>query len=162
MYKYISFFLISWIYTTNCIAENQDNISVNVLSNYKIKINYMNKIYKINVNHSIDGYNIDCDKKNMVIWGRSKLFNPDNPQNSYITIVKINPSSIKKEMRNFGNIYDVLYLKNKPIIYIETGMGAFANLTDGSLLKINGLDVESPDVEDCPDFVGKSYKRYSE
>jgi len=163
MYKYISIFLINWIFTTNCVAKNQDNIVVNILSDHKIKINYMNKIYKINVNHSIDGYNIDCDKKNIVIWGRPKLFNPDSPQSSNVTILKINQPSIKKEIGIMGGVFDVFYLKNKPIIYIEAGMEEpLVNLTDGLFLEKNGYEEEPSDFEDCPDFVGKSYRRYPE
>ncbi|WP_148211159.1 hypothetical protein [Methylovorus glucosotrophus] len=145
------------------MADYASNISIKILSNYKIEINYIKKIYTVKVDHSIDGYNIDCDKKNMVIWGRPKLFNPASPQSSNVTILKINQPSIKKEIGIMGGVFDVFYLKNKPIVYIESGMEELlVNLTDGSFLEKKGYEAEPSDFEDCPDFFGKSYRRYPE
>ncbi|WP_374588454.1 hypothetical protein [Ideonella dechloratans] len=37
--------------------------------------------------HFVDGYEVDCDKRCLVVWGRLEKINPSNPQDTVISLI---------------------------------------------------------------------------
>lgn len=59
--------------------------------------------------HFFDGYEVDCDKRYLVAWGKPEKINPSNPQDTGISL--INLTDMRFVYQGFGgkNIYDAEY-----------------------------------------------------
>lgn len=100
-----------------------------------IIIENSNHIKKMKFDTVINGYSVKCSGDIIVIWGKMKVINRDNPQDTNIIIINLkNYKTIEKGVSE--GVFDVEYLKHKNLAYIGTSKGIFINLADGGVEEV--------------------------
>ena len=115
------------------------------------------------IDHSVDGYEINCKKTRAMIWGKPNRFSSNSPQDSIITLIDLKNRRKIFAKTMTGGIFGAKYLSNGKEVYIEDTLGAIIDLNSGSDRKVNSeMDIGNDfQFESCGDFSGKSYLKYS-
>lgn len=119
-----------------------------------VKKDCRKKYFKIN--YDIFGFNVNCKKNKILVWGKSSRLNSSNPQDSILTIIDID-NKRKTDATQLKNIYGANFLKNESFGVIDSHV---SNLVDLNTGKIIAESNEEQDLEVCENFPGKFYSKY--
>ncbi len=114
--------------------------------------------------HLVDGYEVDCDKRYLVVWGKTEKINPSNPQDTGVSL--INLTDMRFVYQGFGgkNVYDAEYVDGRRALVVFEDVPLTFDLASGKKIQgADAVDVDSPSYkkEQCPDFKFRSYRKYS-
>jgi hypothetical protein len=117
---------------------------------------------KIKVTHEIYGYEVDCSKGRFLVWGKSKSFNKDNPQESTLFVAGAKSSKNPVAIGFSKNIYNVYFLADGVTAVVESDTEWLIDAISGRVVSqtIDGSLNASEGVEVCDAFPNKSYRKY--
>ena len=164
--KFLTFFskiaIIFLIVFTDLSYATNLVITENGTSIIKIKRNTEEVSFKLSID--INGYEINCQKNKMIIWGIPKKFNPSSAQDNALTIIDLDLLKINFTLRFGRGIFGVKYIENGDLAFIETDNGHLLNVMDGTVKQTdpNTETEENFIFETCPSFKYKSFNRFTE
>jgi hypothetical protein len=141
------------------------SLMISVRPNGELRISTTDRDVNLKLSHSIDGYLTKCDRRTILAWGKPLKFNPNNPQESMLTIVDVGSLKIRREAYLSKGIYSAEFLSLRPEVIVWTDTGVVIDLEAGKTLPPpDQMDFDSADYrrETCPDFPYKSFNRYPE
>lgn len=115
--------------------------------------------------HLVDGYEVDCDKRYLVVWGKPEKINPSNPQDTGISLINLTDMRFVYQGFSGKNIYDAEYVDGGRALVVFEDVPLTFDLASGKKIQgADAVDVDSPSYkkEQCPDFKFRSYRKYSE
>ncbi len=121
----------------------------------------LQKIRRFNYTHTIDGYQIKCDKTKALVWGKPNKFNTNHPQDSEATLVDLEKNKIVRTFGVSSGIFGAGFLKDGQRLNIESGNGVMIDLRTASEISEDYYFDTEGKYEECPDFKGRSFLRYS-
>lgn len=112
--------------------------------------------------HEIYGYEVNCSKTKVLVWGKPKNLNKDNPQDSILTIVNLKYNTKSSIIEFTKNIFDVVFLADGVKAIVGSDSEKFIDITRGVLLDPgDGASINpNANLENCKTFPNKSYRRY--
>jgi len=132
--------------------ETQHPISVSQL---------LRQIRAIKYTHTVDGYQIKCDRTKALVWGKPIRFNANHPQDSEATLIDLEKNKIVRTFGVSSGIFGAGFMKDGQRLNIESGTGVMIDLRTASEINYDYyFDIEGK-YEECPDFKGQSFLRYS-
>jgi hypothetical protein len=84
------------------------------------KPNTLEILKSLPLSHSIDGFEVNCKRKTIIAWGKSKNLNPSNPQLSQITLIDMKKREVDRTLAISGGIFGARYLKDRKSAYLES------------------------------------------
>lgn len=111
--------------------------------------------------HTIDGYEIKCDRTQVLVWGKPKIFNKNNPQDSEATIVDLKRNKAVKTFGLSSGTFGAGFLKDGRRLNIESGNGVIIDLKTNSEIVYDYYFDAQEQYEKCPEFKGKSFHKYA-
>ncbi|MBI5256145.1 MAG: hypothetical protein HY855_06575 [Burkholderiales bacterium] len=111
----------------------------------------------------MDGYDVSCDQRWLAVWGKPRTLNPDNPQDSNLTIVDLQDPRVTPALGFERGIFGVEYLKTPARAIVATDSGALLDLERRVRLAPPAqFDFGDPAYlrESCAPFPNKTYRRY--
>ncbi len=123
-----------------------------------IVINKNCKKKQIDLQYDLLGFEVNCKKTKILIWGKSFNLNPNNPQDSILTILNLNDDS-KESLMYSNNIYDAYFSAQRDVAIIETVSRELIDLKTKKPIGVNKLNEVR---EICKKFDGKAYRKYKE
>lgn len=115
------------------ISLNAYALDITLNGNDSITINMSNHTRKLEFDTVINGYIVKCSGEELIIWGKPKVINEGNPQDTNVIIVDLVHGYTKIEKGVSEGVFDVNFIKNKSYAYIGTNQGLFLNLISGKL-----------------------------
>lgn len=128
--------------------------AVKTLDGIVVKKECRKKYFKIK--YDILGFNVNCKKNKILVWGKPLRLNSGNTQDSMLTIIDID-SKRKVDVPQFKNIYGAYFLKNESLGVIESHVSSLLDLNAGKIIAESN---EMQDLEVCQNFPGKFYSKY--
>lgn len=121
-----------------------------------------NKAFKVNI--YINGYNVNCIGNRVIVWGRTKTINENNPQDSRIVLIDLKKEKTIKESNFSKSIFEVDYLSGQSTAYIGTGTGYLLDIDTGAVSNVNTANDFSDNrlFENCKKNKSWYFNRYSE
>jgi hypothetical protein len=118
--------------------------------------------FRVEVNHSIHGYEVDCKKSWMLVWGKPLPINPSNPQDTSATLVEVKSGRARAVFGYSKNIYDVQFSADGRRAILHSDQDQFIDLDRAEPVQSSPSVGELPEiaVEKCEAFEGKSFRRY--
>ena len=113
------------------------------------------------LSHSIDGFEVNCNKKIIIVWGKPKTLNPSNPQLSRITLIDAKRKKINWTLVVSSGIFGVRYLQDEESVYLESNPESLLKISTGLLLPVNENALDNLKFEKCDGFPQKSYLKYA-
>ena len=90
-------------------SHSLDNVDYGV---HSIKIGVGEGFANFELNHSVDGYEVDCKKDLMMVWGKPVILNESSPQDSNLTIIDLMNLKIRKIVYFDKGVYDIDFLES--------------------------------------------------
>lgn len=139
-----------------------DKFRIDISGKNQLSIHGVDKSRRIRLLHEIYGYEVNCTKTRILAWGKPKILNKDNPQDSILTIVNLERRTKPFAIEFNKNIFNAIFLVNDNNAIIESDVDILVNLKQGILLNLNGSTSLNfnMDPEDCITFPYKSYRKY--
>lgn len=152
------FLLLSCTYSISGVSHSPNNVDYGA---HSIKIGMGEGFANFELNHSVDGYEVNCKKDLMMVWGKPVILNESNPQDSNLTIIDLTNRKIRKIIYFDKGIYDIDFLESPLKAIVWTTRGVILELHYGNiLLQPESVDVDMP-LEFCDIFQYKSFRRYA-
>ncbi|OXU39672.1 hypothetical protein [Enterobacter cloacae] len=115
------------------ISLNAYALDITLNGNDSITINMNNHIKKLDFDTVINGYVVKCSGEKLIIWGKPKVINEGNPQDTNVIIVDLVHGYTRIEKGVGEGVFHIDFIKNKSYAYVETNQGLFLNLINGRL-----------------------------
>lgn len=116
--------------------------------------------YQIKLQHTVDGFNVSCSMEHIIAWGKPAKINESNPQDSSLTIIRLQPSTTVSTAHFDKGIHIVEYIKDQRKAIAWTTFGASVDLDTGNTtIPATEAEINAP-KEDCATFKNKSYQKY--
>lgn len=139
-------------------SHSLDNVDYGV---HSIKIGVGEGFANFELNHSVDGYEVNCKKDLMMVWGKPVILNESSPQDSNLTIIDLMNLKIRKIVYFDKGVYDIDFLESPLKAIVWAARGVILDLHYGNiLLQPESVDVDMP-LESCDIFQYKSFRRYA-
>ena len=116
---------------------------------------------KLSFSHSVDGYEENCGREVLIVWGKPKRISAADPQLSRITVIDVKHKSIARKLDISGGIFGARFLRNGKFAYLEANPEILLDLSNGASQAINESTYNTFDFEDCNNSPGKSYLKYA-
>lgn len=113
----------------------------------------------------INGYEMDCSQKYLLIWGHPEFLNPNNPQDTVVSIVDIAKLQIVGNVAISKGVFSAEFLKDKPLALIAADAEFLIRLPDGQVQPSpDGLDFSGAEYEreSCDRSPSSRYRRLSD
>ncbi|MEK8034981.1 hypothetical protein AACH06_29550 [Ideonella sp. DXS29W] len=113
----------------------------------------------------IDGYEMDCSRRYILVWGHPTLLNPNNPQDSVISIFDVAKLQIVGNVAVSKGVFSAEFLKDKPLAIVASDAEFLIRLPDGEIQpRPDGLDFSGPQFEreSCARPPNSRYRRFSD
>ncbi|BCG07671.1 hypothetical protein BADSM9389_02900 [Buttiauxella agrestis] len=148
-----------------CIPASQAselNFSIKENSELIVTSPSGNKAFKVNI--YINGYNVNCIGDKVILWGRTKKINENNPQDSRIVLIDLKKEQTIKESNFSKSIFEVDYLSGQGTAYIGTGTGYLLDIDTGAVSNVNTANDFSDNrlFESCEKNKSWYFNRYNE
>lgn len=129
---------------------------------YQIYVNENDRSRGVRLTHEVFGYEVNCSKSRILVWGKHTPLNKNNPQDSVLTIINLNSRAKPSIIELNKNIFDVKFLNDNANAIIESDSVKLLNIARGVLLNPddNYFPSAHADPENCIDFPYKSYRKY--
>jgi hypothetical protein len=152
---------------TLCVCNSQafGVAEIYLIGESNISIPAGNKRATIRVDFRVDGYEVDCLRKYMVIWGHPAILNPNNPQDSVAAIADISKLRIVGRVAVSKGIFGVDFLKEGSRALLWSDAGVLMQLPGGNIQpNPKDMDFSGPQFEreSCATFSGQRYWRFSD
>ena len=121
----------------------------------------LRQIRAIKYTHTVDGYQIKCDRTKALVWGKPIKFNANHPQDSEATLIDLEKNKIVRTFGLSSGIFGAGFLKDGQRLNIESGNGVVIDLRTASEINYDYYFDTEGKYEECPEFKGQSFLRYS-
>ncbi|MFP5423941.1 MAG: hypothetical protein ACLGID_21120 [Gammaproteobacteria bacterium] len=121
----------------------------------------LRQIRTIKYMHTIDGYQIKCDKTKALVWGKPNKFNANHPQDGEATLVDLEKNRIVRTFGLSSGIFGAGFLKDGQRLNIESGTGVMIDLRTAAEINYDYYFDTEGKYEECPEFKGQSFPKYS-
>lgn len=156
MIKCILLVFLSIVFLTE-IANGQEENKPTQLSETAIR----HYIYSKKYTHTIDGYQIKCDRSMVLVWGKPKKINISNPQESEATLIDLKKNITIKKFGLSSGTFGAGFLSNGEYLNIESGAGVTIDLSTYSEVFFDHYFDTEGKYEKCPAFKGQSFNKYT-
>ncbi len=146
------FFISFNAYASGVTLNGPDSITVDINNHTKT----------LNFDTVINGYSVKCSGDKIILWGKPKIINEGNPQDTNLILVDLERRYKKIEKSVSEGVFSVGFLKGKDIAYIGTNQGLFYNLSNGDLKSV-GAEFDPTDdnnFEACKKNISWEFNRY--
>lgn len=145
------FFISFNVYASGVTLNGNDSITVD--------INNHTKTLKFDT--VINGYSVKCSGDKIILWGKPKVINEGNPQDTNVILIDFDDGYKKIEKGVSEGVFSVSFIKGKDYAYIGTNQGLFFNLTNGKLESVGpGFDPADNNFETCEKNSSWEFNRY--
>lgn len=158
---FVCVFLISTVAHADGVTSEK-NFRLQMAENGRMYISGGGGTRKISLAHEVFGYEVNCAKTWLLVWGKPKNLNENNPQDSILTIFNLK-SHGKPITIGFGkNIFDAVFLKDGVTAIVGSDSEVPVDIIRGKLLgaKYSASSDVNSGSEVCTDFPYKSYRKY--
>lgn len=135
-------------------------VTLNGTDSITVDINNYTKTLKFDT--VINGYSVKCSGDKIILWGKPKIINEGNPQDTNLILVDLELSYKKTEKSVSEGVFSVDFIKGEDLAYIGTNQGLFFNLANGNLKPV-GSEFDSTDdnnFETCKKNSSWEFNRY--
>lgn len=136
------------------------SVTLNGTDSITVDINNHTKTLKFDT--VINGYSVKCSGDKIILWGKPKIINEGNPQDTNVILVNLDCRYKKIEKSVSEGVFSVDFLKGKDIAYTGTNQGLFFNLANGNLKSV-GQEFDPTDdnnFETCNKNSSWEFNRY--
>ncbi|WP_261641170.1 hypothetical protein [Erwinia mallotivora] len=154
----MSFFLSVSSFTM--VSSFASVVTLNGTDSITIDINNHTKTLKFNT--VINGYSVKCSGDKIILWGKPKIINEGNPQDTNVILVDLEHRYKKIEKSVSEGVFSIDFVKGKDLAYIATNQGLFLNLANGNLKPV-GSEFDPTDdnnFEACKKNITWEFNRY--
>lgn len=146
------FFISFNVYASGVTLNGNDSITVDINNHTKT----------LTFDTVINGYSVKCSGDKMVLWGKPKVINEGNPQDTSVILVDLEHRYKRIEKGVSEGVFGVDFIKGKDLAYIETNQGLFFNLANGNLKPAgSGFDpTDDNNFETCKKNSSWEFNRY--
>lgn len=137
-------------------------LDIKLNGNDSITINMNNHAKKLKFDTVINGYSVKCSGDKLILWGKSKLINENNPQDTNVIVADLSHGYTKIEKGISEGVFSIDFIKDKNYACIGTSQGLFLNLTNGKLGSVDsGFDpADENNFEQCKKNGSWEFNRY--
>ncbi|HHA1719214.1 hypothetical protein [Enterobacter kobei] len=146
------FFISFDVYASGITLNGNDSITVDI----------NNHIETLKFDTIINGYSVKCSGDKIILWGKPKIINEGNPQDTNVILVDFEHKYKKIEKGVSEGVFGVDFIKGKDLAYIGTNQGLFFELSDGNLKSVGpGFDpTDDNNFENCDKNSSWEFNRY--
>ncbi|WP_260603651.1 hypothetical protein [Enterobacter bugandensis] len=120
------FFISFNVYASGITLNGNDSITVNI----------NNHTETLQFDTIINGYSVKCSGDKMILWGKSKIINEGNPQDTNVILVDFEHRYKKIKKSVSEGVFGIDFIKGKELAYIGTNQGLFFDLSSGNLKSV--------------------------
>lgn len=135
-------------------------VTLNGTDSITIDINNHTKTLKFDT--VINGYSVKCSGDKIILWGKPKIINEGNPQDTNVILVDLDHryKNIAKSVSE--GVFSAGFIKGKDLAYIGTNQGLLFNLANGILKPVgSGFDpTDDNNFETCKKNSSWEFNRY--
>lgn len=99
------------------------DVTLNGTDSITVDINNHTKTLKFDT--VINGYSVKCSGDKIILWGKPKIINEGNPQDTNVILVDLNHRYKKIEKSVSEGVFSIDFIKGKDLAYIGTNQGLF-------------------------------------
>jgi hypothetical protein len=131
-------------------------------SNDSIQIELETRIENFKLKHTVDGYEVNCEKSWLIVWGKPFKLNTANPQDSNLTVIDLQRLEVKSAVSFNKGIHEVSYTAGQRTAIIWTTLGTPLDLGSGKTISPTSESDSTLSLEACDNFAHKSFRKYSQ
>lgn len=106
-------------------------VALNGTNSITVDINNDTKALKFDT--IINGYSVKCSGDKIILWGKPKIINDGNPQDTNVILVDLERRYKNIEKSVSEGVFSIDFIKGKGLAYIGTSQGLFFNLANGNM-----------------------------
>jgi hypothetical protein len=131
-------------------------------SAHSIQVELEKRTVDIKLEHTVDGYEANCDRSWLIVWGKPIKFNAANPQASNLTLIDLRQQKIKSALLFDKGIHDVSYAATHGTAIIWTVLSTVLDLELGTTVALSSESETDLPLEACENFCYKSFRKYAQ
>ncbi|MEH3828357.1 hypothetical protein [Enterobacter roggenkampii] len=135
-------------------------VTLNSTDSITVDINNHTKTLKFDI--VINGFSVKCSGDKIILWGKPKVINEGNPQDTNVILVDLAHGYKKIEKSVSEGVFSIDFIKGEDLAYIGTSQGLFLNLANGNLKSV-GPQFDPTDYnnfENCEKNSSWEFNRY--
>jgi hypothetical protein len=153
-----------WLVLAGCAysASGSSHRAVSVRPSVQsIRVELEKRTVDIKLEHTVDGYEANCDGNWLIVGGKSTKFNAENPQASNLKLIDLRQLKIKSALLLDKGIHDVSYAETRGTAIIWTVLRTLLDLESvTTMAPAEGPETNIP-LEACEPFAHKSFRKYA-
>ncbi|KGD77103.1 hypothetical protein ID10_10945 [Pantoea agglomerans] len=117
------FFISFNVYASGVASNGTNSITVDINNDTKT----------LKFDTIINGYSVKCSGDKIILWGKPKIINDGNPQDTNVILVDLERRYKNIEKSVSEGVFSIDFIKGKDLAYIGTNQGLFFNLANGNM-----------------------------